>query len=92
MPERFKLIRGIEAEGPLERVVFARGQPVEDSDGDFVTVWAGPGNGKACRKCGRSIDFTEVECEVELRDGSSVTAFQFHSACYSTWFYGYQAP
>jgi hypothetical protein len=91
MPERFKVISGF-GETTLERVVFKRAQPVENAEGDFVTVWAGPGNGKACRKCGRSIDFTEVECEVELRDGPHVTAFQFHADCYSAWFYGYQAP
>ena len=91
MPERFKVIRGSET-AALERVVFTRSQVAETSESDFVTVWAGPGNGKTCRKCGRSIGFTEVECEVELRDGPQVSAFQFHAACYSAWFYGYQAP
>jgi hypothetical protein len=91
MRERFKVIRGTD-ETALERVVFARSQSVESNEGDFVTVWAGPGHGKACRKCGRSIDFSDVECEVELRDGQNVTAFKFHAQCYSAWFYEYQAP
>ena len=90
MRERFKVIRGTD-ETALERVVFARAQSAESNEGDFVTVWAGPGHGKACRKCGRSIEFAEVECEVELRDGPNVTAFKFHAQCYSAWFYDYQA-
>jgi hypothetical protein len=90
MPERFKVIRTSEAVA-LERVVFTRTQLAQNREDDFVTVWAGPGNGQACRKCGRSIGFSDVECEVELRDGPEVRAFQFHADCYSAWFYGYQA-
>lgn len=91
MPERFKVIRAIDA-AALERVVFTHAQLAANNESDFVTVWAGPGNGQACRKCGRSISFTEVECEVELRDGPQARAFQFHAACYSAWFYGDRAP
>jgi hypothetical protein len=53
--------------------------------GDVVTIWAGPGSGKLCSGCSRSIDFAQVECEVELRMELTVKTLRFHTECYGIW-------
>ena len=53
--------------------------------GDVVTIWAGPGSGKLCSGCSRSIDFLQVECEVELRMELTVKTLRFHAECYGIW-------
>jgi hypothetical protein len=68
--------------------LLAFGEPpnITPISGDFVTVWAGPGGGKPCSSCNRRIEFSDVECEVELRAGVHITALRFHADCYSAWF------
>jgi hypothetical protein len=55
------------------------------ASGDVVTTWAGPGSGKLCSGCSRSIDFTDVECEVELRTELTIKTLRFHTDCYRIW-------
>jgi hypothetical protein len=55
------------------------------ASGDVVTTWAGPGSGRLCSGCSRSIDFTQVECEVELRTEPTIKTLRFHTECYSIW-------
>jgi hypothetical protein len=53
--------------------------------GDVVTIWAGPGGGRLCSGCSRSIDFAQVECEVELRTELTIKTLRFHTKCYGIW-------
>jgi hypothetical protein len=55
------------------------------ASGDVVTTWAGPGSGKLCSGCSRSIDFEQVECEVELRTELTTKTLRFHTECYGIW-------
>ena len=67
-------------------LAFGEARKITAIGGDFVTIWAGPGGGKACSKCNLPIKFSDVECEVELRTGAHLTALRFHTECYSDWF------
>lgn len=57
----------------------------QDAAADAITTWVGPGSGRLCSACSRTIDFTEVECEVELPTGLGIKPLRFHVDCYSIW-------
>jgi hypothetical protein len=45
-------------------------------------VWAGPGNGAHCVACGKSIEPTEIEFEVDLPSGRTL---RLHRRCRAIW-------
>jgi hypothetical protein len=56
-------------------------------------TWAGPGAGRACRACGRTITNDEMEFEVEFADGASASqvlrspslVLHLHRTCFAAW-------
>jgi hypothetical protein len=50
-----------------------------------LRTWAGRGTGVTCNGCGEPIRAHEIEYEVEMPPGSTVSALNFHLACYRTW-------
>jgi hypothetical protein len=45
-------------------------------------TWAGQGTGRPCHQCGRPIQPSEIEYEVELDSGKIL---RFHFACQQAW-------
>ncbi len=60
-------------------------EALQDAPADSVTTWVGPGSGRLCSACSRTIEFTEVECEVELPTGLGIKPLRFHLDCYGIW-------
>jgi hypothetical protein len=62
----------------IRRKIAANHLPRQDCD----VTWYGPGRGRPCAACDRSIMPTEVEVECDLSDGSTV---RLHRPCYDVW-------
>jgi hypothetical protein len=50
---------------------------------DPAQTWAGPGLGKACALCDRTIDGSETE--YELLFGAEEPTLRFHRGCHGVW-------
>jgi len=51
-------------------------------------TWGGSGSGKRCPVCGRSIEPTEMELELEflaLEVGNDTREFHMHLPCFTAW-------
>jgi hypothetical protein len=57
----------------------------QDAAADAITTWVGPGSGRLCSACSRAIEFTEVECEVELPTDLRINPLRFHLDCFRIW-------
>jgi hypothetical protein len=49
---------------------------------DCQMTWWGPGKGRACAACGLPIVATDIECECDLPDGTTI---RFHRWCFDVW-------
>jgi len=56
-----------------------------DAIGEAMATWVGPGSGRLCSACSRTIEFSEVECEVELPTDLGIKPLRFHLDCYAIW-------
>jgi methionyl-tRNA synthetase len=52
---------------------------VKPEDLEALRVWAGRGTGEICSGCGKPIEPSEVEYEVEVSSDSSL---RFHMSCH----------
>jgi hypothetical protein len=57
----------------------------QDAAAEAITTWVGPGSGRLCSACSRTIEFTEVEYEVELPTELGIKPLRFHLDCYGIW-------
>jgi len=51
----------------------------------FETVSAGSGTRERCECCGRIIATTDIECELQFRQGTRIATIRLHRDCWELW-------
>ena len=50
-------------------------------------LWGGPGSGKSCAVCGKTIETGDVEMELQFTSegGTGTANYHVHARCYAVW-------